>query len=231
MRSREEVEEVLDLAAQGLNQPEIARRTGIPRLTVSGWLRGKLPGRRETPRVDGRATLNGPAYSYLLGMYLGDGHLTHFARTLRLQIYLDSRYPGIIGECVRAIRRLMPLNRVTVYRRRPDNVVHVGCYSQRWRSLLPQHGPGLKHARSIELAGWQRAITHEHPEMLVRGLIHSDGCRFLNRVRHGEKVYVYPALHVLEPVAADPRHLHGAPGPARDPVALVERPHDLDRPP
>jgi transcriptional regulator with XRE-family HTH domain len=192
MRSREEVEEVLDLAAQGLNQPEIARRTGIPRLTVSGWLRGKLPGRHETPRVDGRATLNGPAYSYLLGMYLGDGHLTHFARTLRLQIYLDSRYPGIIGECVRAIRRLMPLNRVTVYRRRPDNVVHVGCYSQRWRSLLPQHGPGLKHARSIELAGWQRAITHEHPEMLVRGLIHSDGCRFLNRVRHGEKVYVYP---------------------------------------
>ena len=26
----------------------------------------------------------------------------------------------------------------------------------------------------------------------IRGLIHSDGCRFLNRVRHGEKVYVYP---------------------------------------
>ena len=45
------------------------------------------------------------AYSYLLGMYLGDGHLTHFPRTLRLQIYLDSRYPAIIGECVRAVRR------------------------------------------------------------------------------------------------------------------------------
>jgi hypothetical protein len=59
------------------------------------------------------------AYSYLLGMYLGDGHLTQFARTLRLQVYLDSGYPGIIGECVRAIRRVMPLNRVAVYRRRP----------------------------------------------------------------------------------------------------------------
>ena len=125
-------------------------------------------------------------------MYLGDGHLTHFARTLRLQIYLDSRYPGIIGECVRAIRRVMPRNRVAVHRRRPHNVVHVSCYSQRWPSLLPQHGAGLKHTRSIELADWQRAITHEHPQMLVRGLIHSDGCRFLNRVRHGEKVYVYP---------------------------------------
>jgi hypothetical protein len=59
------------------------------------------------------------AYSYLLGMYLGDGHLTQFARTLRLQVYLASGYPGIIGECVRAIRRVMPLNRVAVYRRRP----------------------------------------------------------------------------------------------------------------
>jgi transcriptional regulator with XRE-family HTH domain len=186
VRSREEVERVLRLAGEGLTQSEVARRTGIPRLTVSGWLRGKLPHSRQI------ATLDGRAYSYLLGMYLGDGHLTHFPRTLRLQIYLDSRYPGIIGECVRAIRRVMPLNRVAVRRRRPHNVVHVSCYSQRWPSLLPQHGPGLKHTRSIELEDWQREITHAFPEMLIRGLIHSDGCRFLNRVRHGETVYVYP---------------------------------------
>ena len=101
-------------------------------------------------------------------------------------------YPGIIGECVRAIRRVMPLNRVAVHRRRPHHVVHVSCYSQRWSSLLPQHGPGLKHTRVIEREDWQRAITYEHPELLVRGLIHSDGCRFLNRVRHGEKLYTYP---------------------------------------
>jgi transcriptional regulator with XRE-family HTH domain len=190
VRSREEVARVLELANQGLSQSEIARRTGIPRLTVSGWVRGKLP--RDGPQPGQDEFGHASAYSYLLGMYLGDGHLTHFARTLRLQIYLDSRYPGIIGECVRAIRRVMPRNRVTVYRRRPDNVVHVGCYSQRWVSLLPQHGPGLKHTRSIELKDWQRTITHKHPELLIRGLIHSDGCRFLNRIRHGEKVYVYP---------------------------------------
>jgi hypothetical protein len=86
----------------------------------------------------------------------------------------------------------MPLNRVSVHRRRPHNVVHVSCYSQRWPSLLPQHGPGLKHTRSIVLAHWQREITHAFPEMLIRGLIHSDGCRFINRIRHGEKVYAYP---------------------------------------
>ena len=152
VRSREEVEHVLSLAGEGLNQSEIARRTGVPRLTVSGWIRGKVP------RCGRPAALDHRAYSYLLGMYLGDGHLTHFARALRLQIYLDSGYPGIIGECVRAIRRVMPLNRVTVYRRRPDNVVHVGCYSQRWGLLLSQHGPGVKHTRSIELEDWQKAV-------------------------------------------------------------------------
>ena len=57
---------------------------------------------------------------------------------------------------------------------------------------MPQHGPGLKHARAIELAGWQRDLTHAFPERLIRGLIHSDGCRVINRVRHGEKVYAYP---------------------------------------
>jgi transcriptional regulator with XRE-family HTH domain len=186
VRSSEEVEHVLHLAGQGLSQSEIARRTGVPRPTVGGWLRGKLPRRHPLPTLDGRA------YSYLLGMYLGDGHIARFPRTLRLQIYLDTRYPGIIGECVRAIRRVMPLNRVAVHRRRPHNVVHVSCYSQRWASVLPQHGAGLKHARSIELTGWQREITHTFPERLIRGLIHSDGCRVLNRVRHGEKVYIYP---------------------------------------
>ena len=45
VRSQEEVERVLRLAGQGLSQSEIARRTGIPRLTVSGWVRGKLPRR------------------------------------------------------------------------------------------------------------------------------------------------------------------------------------------
>ena len=31
-----------------------------------------------------------------------------------------------------------------------------------------------------------------HPQQFLRGLIHSDGCRFINTVRHGPKVYKYP---------------------------------------
>jgi hypothetical protein len=186
VRSREQVERVLHLAGQGLNPSEIARQTGIPRRTISGWVRGKVPRRRDVATPDGRA------YCYLLGMYLGDGYIVRFPRSSCLRITLDSRYPGIIGECVRAFRTVLPGNAVSVIRCRPHNCVKVQAYSQQWPCLLPQHGAGRKHARRIELADWQRGITHSHPESLIRGLIHSDGCRFLNRVRHGQTVYAYP---------------------------------------
>ena len=31
------------------------------------------------------------------------------------------------------------------------------------------------------VADWQRELTHTHPKDLLRGLIHSDGCRTVNR--------------------------------------------------
>jgi hypothetical protein len=50
---------------------------------------------------------------------------------------------------------------------------------QHWPCLFPQHGPGRKHDRPIELVSWQRKIVARHPEDLLRGLIHSDGCRVI----------------------------------------------------
>ena len=41
------------------------------------------------------------------------------------------------------------------------------------------------------LADWQRAIVEEHPWSLIRGLIHSDGCRAINRVVVQGKAYAY----------------------------------------
>lgn len=38
---------------------------------------------------------------------------------------------------------------------------------------LPQHGP----ERKIELAPWQQEIVAECPELFLRGLFNSDGCR------------------------------------------------------
>ena len=64
----------------------------------------------------------------------------------------------------------------------------VGCTdikstSKHWLCLFPQHGPGRKHQRKIELAPWQEEIVAEYPGDFARGLFHSDGCRAINRVR------------------------------------------------
>jgi hypothetical protein len=37
--------------------------------------------------------------------------------------------------------------------------------------------------RRIELADWQGSIVAQEPEQFLRGLIHSDGSRFTNRIR------------------------------------------------
>jgi hypothetical protein len=49
-----------------------------------------------------------------------------------------------------------------------------------WTDVLPQHGPGRKHDRKIELRAWQRLLLDQAPEQFLRGLIHSDGCRAMN---------------------------------------------------
>jgi hypothetical protein len=66
-----------------------------------------------------------------------------------------------------------------------------------WPELFPQHGSGPKHTRAIALAPWQRALVDAYPAEFVRGLIHSDGCRVINRFTidlpsSGPREYAYP---------------------------------------
>lgn len=188
---------MLRLVGAGVGAAEIAHRTGIPRTTVLRWISGGTP-RFEDPEATtchacGHAAHNGvdgAAYSYLLGLYLGDGHLASFPRTRCLRIYLDARYPAIVGSCADAVARVLPCNRVAIHHKSGCAVVQ--CYSRQWACLLPQHGPGKKHERTIVLADWQRRLTHANPRELVRGLIHSDGCRSANTVVRNGRAYQYP---------------------------------------
>lgn len=164
---------------EDMNASRIARMTGIPRPTVRDWL--KRPRRRQRRPVD-LAALPKEKYSYLLGFYFGDGTISRYKKGVyRLRIVTDVRYPRIIGECVSAMRAVMPENRVRV-QRLPFGAVEIGCSSKSWPIVFPQHGPGPKHKRRIELAPWQLEIVTLYPSAFIRGLIHSDGCRVLNRV-------------------------------------------------
>ncbi len=179
----------LELHEGGHSASEVARRVGVPRATVRDWIHGKVP-RGPDGNGTGCVQCGGvhdlqslpPAYVYLLGMYLGDGCLSRHRRDVyKLRISLDARYPGIAAECERAIREVMPTNRVG--RVRNSGWHELFSYSKKWPCLFPQHGPGRKHEREIELVDWQRSLVARWPALLLRGLIQSDGCRFQNTGR------------------------------------------------
>lgn len=123
------------------------------------------------------------SYAYLLGLYLGDGCVVRHARTTRLVIMLDGAYPRIVAAAADAIRTVGLGRPVSVLSVKDSRAVAVQSYSGAWPSVFPQAGPGRKHDRPIVLARWQRAIVDEFPRPFLRGLIHSDGCRTVNRFK------------------------------------------------
>ena len=125
--------------------------------------------------------VSAPDYSYLLGIYLGDGHVGVHGRTARFVVTLDAAYPSIVEEVAAAARAVLPTARVTIHDRPGQQCRYTSSYSVRWLELFPQHGLGPKHERPIDLTGWQRAIVDAHPRPFLRGLIQSDGCRAVNR--------------------------------------------------
>jgi hypothetical protein len=127
-------------------------------------------------------------YAYLLGLYLGDGCISAMPRTWRLRIVLDQRYPDVIEEAARAVAAV---SGGRAGRTRRTGCVELGGYWRHWPLVFPQHGSGRKHERQIALLDWQASITRRHPRALIRGLMHSDGCRYLAVVTRRGKPYRY----------------------------------------
>ncbi|MEU3728746.1 helix-turn-helix domain-containing protein [Streptomyces sp. NPDC033538] len=201
--STEVRQKALTLLRGGAKNADVARKLNVPKGTIGYWKhldraeRGECPGKHEPscPRCHGRA-LNDPAYSYLLGLYLGDGHISHYSahRVPNLMITCADSWPGLIDDCEQAMRAVFPSN--SVCRVRKIGCHNVKVYSKHMHCLFPQHGPGKKHERRIVLEPWQQKIVDAHPWDFIRGLIHSDGCRITNwttKIVGGvRKRYEYP---------------------------------------
>ena len=210
MHPPERVHHALELAERGLNPTEISRLTGMHRRTISDWVRHGPP--RGRTRVDPSDACPGcgwaahafdelpPAYTYLLGLYLGDGCISAHPRDVfRLRIALDTRYPQILRECEEAMHTVLPQSKFGRVKR-PYNCADVYSYSKAWPCLFPQHGPGRKHERSIVLSDWQSRHVVREPGLLLRGLIHSDGCRFINTGRGGWRHPRYTFCNVSDDI-------------------------------
>ena len=184
LRPHADYEIALRLIGEGLGDSEIARRTAIPRPTISAWRHGRGNAYHERLALarSGWRPNEPRAYCYLLGVYLGDGCIHVMPRGgARLVISLDLAYPGIIATVEEALRTLLPDVPVTRSFPKDGGLVVVRVGHPVLPFAFPQHGAGPKHKREIRLADWQRNLTHRCPRDLLRGLIHSDGCRTTNR--------------------------------------------------
>jgi hypothetical protein len=181
-------------AGESLNS--ISKRLEVSRATLRDWR--DRPGRRsdlsDCPRCE-NGRLPGSPYAQLLGLYLGDGCLSKHRRDVyALRIACDDAYPRLIDEAesaIAAVHTSRPVHRV-----RAAGYTSVVGYWKHWPCLFPQHGPGPKHQRTIALMDWQWEVVAEYPELFLRGLFNSDGCRVANwttrTVAGQRKRYEYP---------------------------------------
>ncbi|MGG8405117.1 transcriptional regulator [Streptomyces sp. 12297] len=178
----------LNLVSQGRSLNSVSKETGISRAAIRSWQHRIEPLTQSAPceRPTDRAS-----YAYLLGLYLGDGCISPHPRGgHHLRIACADSWPGLIEECRSAITAVRPTAKACLLQR--QGYVMVTSYGRHWTCLFPQHGPGKKHERRIELDPWQQAVVDAHPWALIRGLIHSDGCRTTNWTTRGDKRYEYP---------------------------------------
>jgi hypothetical protein len=190
----------LALAAirSGQSISAVSRATGVSRAALRSWRDGTRVLRiSDCPRCgpDQRMPAPEAAYAYLLGQYLGDGTLSRGRGNVwSLRIACADSWPSIMAECVSAVRALRPNNTVSHLHR--QGCTYVTARWKHWPCLLPQHGPGMKHTRSIVLEPWQDDLVAEHTGEFLRGLFHSDGCRMTNWTRRtvagAPRRYEYP---------------------------------------
>lgn len=123
--------------------------TGIPLPTLRRWLYGRLPKRVATTAYCRRCGgtlhqfeyVSSSDYAYLLGVYLGDGHVgANRGGGFALRVSLDHKYPGIVAEVARAIEAIRGRHPWIGTREATCDVVV--SYWREWPCWFPQHGPG-----------------------------------------------------------------------------------------
>ncbi|WP_405596493.1 hypothetical protein OG741_10390 [Streptomyces sp. NBC_01410] len=206
----------LSLIAQGCSLNSVSKQVGISRAAIREWRTRIEPLPRmqapPCPRClpDPGVPDDAAAYSYLLGLYLGDGCISAHPRGgYHLRIACADAWPGLIDSCRSAVLAVRPEGSCCILQK--QGYVMVTSYGRHWPCLFPQHGPGKKHERKIALEPWQQEIVGAHPWEFIRGLVHSDGCRITNwtsRLVNGEqKRYEYPRYFFTN-VSDDIRQLY-----------------------
>jgi hypothetical protein len=113
-------------------------------------------------------------YSFLLGLYLGDGWIWKVAdkESYELRVSLDHKYPNIIIESIEAIEKLF--NKPCRLQDR-EGCVNLKVTITEFMFMFPQYGIGHKHERDVSLVDFQMDIVSDYPCDFLKGLLYSDG--------------------------------------------------------
>ena len=113
---------------------------------------------------------------------------------------------SIVEDAADLISRVVPFKKVGRQMLHDGHMATLHAYHRHWACLLPQHGPGKKHDRRIELEPWQ-ASSSPPPMGLPAGL-HPVGRVRLHQPHRAIRV---PLPRLLQPVARHPRPSSRAP--------------------
>lgn len=200
----EKYQQVMQLLAEGYKICEISKITGINRSSISNW---KLRNGRQSSIshihhsisdidpipdiIDMLGSFSAQDrldYSYLLGLYIGDGCIYELKKTCKLTITLDKRYDSLNEYTCEVFSRFFNkspyvFDRSTCGRGNAIDIIH---HSKKLPYFFPQHGRGRKHNRPIILTKWQTDIVD--PVSILKGLIMSDGSIYFDRQSNDTKI-------------------------------------------
>jgi hypothetical protein len=115
----------------------------------------------------------------------------------RLRVTCDARYPRLARKIARAVRTLLPRNRVAFVTKR-SRCYDVSCYSNHWETLLGWRvGHGTKISQRVSIP----ARIKERPDYAgacLRGLLETDGSVYVDR---GYLMVMF--VNACEPLARD----------------------------
>jgi hypothetical protein len=186
-------EAVMEMLSTGIKISEIAFATGINRSTISNWKQRNGRNLIKTVSHDGEGAdrylktfienMNESRradYSYLLGLYLGDGCIYRLPKTYKLTITLDNKYDSLNEYTISVFSRFFekPAYIFDLSLHGRGNAIDIITHSCTLPVIFPQHGRGRKHDRSIELKEWQVDIIDSIS--FVKGLMMSDGSMYVD---------------------------------------------------
>jgi intein-encoded DNA endonuclease-like protein len=159
----------------------ISKILNISRSTIRYWLENKDKPIKEKFNPKQLLEEQKESYSYCLGLYLGDGYICKTRRTYRLRIFQTAKYKNLVRLCQHNLKTILPNNKISLVDKKCNCTV-ISVYNNDLPLMFPQHGSGKKHERKISLKNWQKKIVDLYPKEFIKGLIHSDGCRYKRTV-------------------------------------------------